>query len=70
MSDSDDPEVGAESVISDGDTYSETMSVVLNDIGPETESIGDVISSSNNDEIKEDTQPSVLAPASIPDATL
>eukprot|EP00957_Ditylum_brightwellii_P111508 8505342-Ditylum_brightwellii.AAC.1 len=50
------------------------MSVVLADIGPETESMGDVISSSNTDKMKEDTQSPVSAPASIPasipDATL
>eukprot|EP00957_Ditylum_brightwellii_P000562 43474-Ditylum_brightwellii.AAC.1 len=40
-SDPDDPEVSAELVVSDGDSDSEMMSVVLDDIGPETESMGD-----------------------------
>eukprot|EP00957_Ditylum_brightwellii_P172582 13138251-Ditylum_brightwellii.AAC.1 len=46
------------------------MSVVLDDIDPETESMEDVISSSKDDEMKEDTQSPVFAPALIPDATL
>eukprot|EP00957_Ditylum_brightwellii_P122716 9358509-Ditylum_brightwellii.AAC.1 len=46
------------------------MSVVLADIGPEAASTRDVISSSSDDETKEDTQPPASAPASIPDTTL
>eukprot|EP00957_Ditylum_brightwellii_P022954 1732270-Ditylum_brightwellii.AAC.1 len=46
------------------------MSIVLDDIGFETGSVGDVISSSNDDAMNEDTQCPVSAPPSIPDATL